>query len=217
VETFQSSKPSELEAFVANAYKKGKSTDTTVLYEAMFAGLDLIKAMPVNDPRFLVVFSDGEDINSAFKGDVVSQAAHGVPNLRVFAIDYMKDPKIDQFLASFASQNHGQARKAGTGADLLKLFQQFASRLDDYYVVNYAFAPVAGEAPKPTEPVAAAAATQPPAAATAEPPAMAAATAPPAAPAVQTTSNWWLWVLLLIVLILILLFAFRRSEEKEKK
>ncbi len=220
VEVFQSSKPSELEAFAAKAYKKDRVTDTTVLYEAMFAGLELIRGMPADDPRFLVVFSDGEDINSAFKGDVVSQAAQGIPNLRVFAIDYMKDPKIDEFLASFASQNHGQARKAGTGADLLTLFQRFASRLDDLYVVSYAFAPVAGQAAKPAEPTAAA--TQPPAAPAAEataapatqPPATEAATAQPAAPEAQASSNWWLWLILLIVLIVIVVFLFRKSKEK---
>ena len=143
VEVFQSNKPSELEAFVAKAYKKDRITDKTVLYEAMVAGLELIRGMPADDPRFLIVFSDGEDINSAFKGDVVSQTAQGIPNLRVFAIDYMQGPAIDEFLASFASRNRGQARKAGTGADLLTVFQRFASTMENFYVVSYAFAPVA--------------------------------------------------------------------------
>ena len=115
----------------------------------MVAGLELIKGMPVDDPRFLIVFTDGEDINSAFKSDVVSLVAQGVPNLRVFVIDYMPGPKIDAFLAGFAGQNHGQARKAGTGADLLTLFKRFASRMDNFYVVSYAFAPVAGPTAKP--------------------------------------------------------------------
>ena len=232
VETFQSSKQAELEAFVAKAYQKGKTTETTVLYEAMVAGLELIKGMPVDDPRFLIVFSDGEDINSAFKSDVVSQVAQGVPNLRVFAIDYMEGPKIDAFLAGFASQNHGQARKAGTGADLLTLFQRFASRMDNFYVVHYAFAPVAGPTAKPTEPPAptapqpaapAPAAKQPAATATPEPPAAPSTiaqptatpvpAAPPAAPEAQG-SKWWLWILLLIVLIVIIYFVSRKSDRK---
>ena len=222
VEVFQSSKPSELEAFVASAYKKGKSTDNTFLYEAMLAGLEIIRGMPADDPRFLVVFSDGEDINSAFKGDVVSQAAKGIQNIRVAVIDYMPGPKIDDFLASFASQNGGHARKAGTGADLLALFQQFASRMDDLYIVSYAFAPVA-QAPKPAEPTAAAAqppateVAQPPATEVAQPPAATAAAAQPAAPEAPASSNWWLWIILLIVLVIIGLFAFRKSREKEKK
>ena len=113
VETFQSSKQSELEAFVAKAYQKGKTTETTVLYEAMVAGLELIKGMPVDDPRFLIVFTDGEDINSAFKSDVVSLVAQGVPNLRVFVIDYMPEPKIDAFLAGFAARTTVRPGKPG--------------------------------------------------------------------------------------------------------
>ena len=50
VQTFQSSKPAELEAFVAKAYQKGGTTETTVLYEAMVAGLELIRGMPVERP-----------------------------------------------------------------------------------------------------------------------------------------------------------------------
>ena len=229
VQTFQSSKASELEAFVAKAYQKGNTTETTVLYEAMFAGLDLIRGMPANDPRFLIVFTDGEDINSAFKGDVVNQASQGLTNLRVFAIDYMPEPKIDPFLAAFATQNHGQARKAGTGADLLTLFKQFASRLDQYYVVTYEFPPpvVAAAAAKPAEaptaaalpPASPAAAAAPPAtpSATAEAPPTAAPTSAPAAPAPEGGHSWWLWLLLLIVLILIIYFIARKSDDEEKK
>jgi hypothetical protein len=227
VQTFQSNKPSDLEAFVTKAYQKGNTTETTVLYEAMFAGLDLIRAMPATDPRFLIVFTDGEDINSAFKGDVVTQAAQGLTNLRVFAIDYMPDPKIDPFLAAFTAQNHGQVRKAGTGADLLTLFRQFASRLDQYYVVTYEFPPpVVAAAPKQAEaptaaappPASPAAAAAPPAtpSATAEAPPTAAATPAPAAPQPEGGHSWWLWLLLLIVLILVVYFIARKSDDEKK-
>lgn len=225
VQTFQSSKPAELEAFVAKAYAKGGTTETTVLYEAMVAGLELIRGMPANDPRFLIVFTDGEDINSAFKSDVVTQAAQGLANLRVFVIDFMPEAKIDPFLAGFAAQNHGQSRKAGTGADLLGLFKQFASRLDQYYVVSYEFPPPpAAPAAKPAEPPAAAAPQAPPPTAAAPPPATTAAEAPPtaaptaqpAAPEAKGGTNWWLWLLLLIVLILVIYFISRRSDEKKK-
>jgi len=152
VEVFQSNKPSELEAFAAKAYKKDRVTDTTVLYEAMLAGIELIRGMPASDPRFLLVFSDGEDINSAFKSEVVSQAAQGVPNLHVFAIDYMPGPKVDAFLASFASANGGQAKKAGTGADLAAVLQKSATKLEHHYAVAYEFAPPPAPPPPPPPP-----------------------------------------------------------------
>jgi outer membrane protein OmpA-like peptidoglycan-associated protein len=147
VETFQSSKPSELEAFTNAAYTNKNITETTPLYEAMVAGLELIRQMPAKDPRFLMVFTDGEEINSAFKGEVVAKTAHDVPNLYVFAIDYMPGPKIDPFLASVASQNHGQAAKAGTGAAVPAVFQQSASRVEHYYAVSYEFAAAAPPPP----------------------------------------------------------------------
>src|SRR5580765_6286850 len=71
VEVLHSKSPAELQAFATNAYGKKRVTDNTYLYEAIYAGLTLLKATPANDNRILMVFSDGEDLNSGFKGDVV--------------------------------------------------------------------------------------------------------------------------------------------------
>ena len=139
VEIFKSNNAAELEAFAVNAYSKEHVSHKTYLYEAMLAGVVLIRGTMAEDPRFMVVFSDGDDINSAIRGEFVSQVARGIENFRVFAIDFRKGWKIDEFLASFASQNRGQARKAGHGADLLTLFQAFASRIDQCYVLKYEF------------------------------------------------------------------------------
>jgi OOP family OmpA-OmpF porin len=102
-----------------------------------------------------MVFSDGEDLNSGYKGDVVSQAAKGVPDLHVFAVDCMPGPKMDDFMGTFASQNMGQARKTAAAADLLPMFEKLATKLEHFYVVTYAFAP-------PPAPVAAAPAPRSP-------------------------------------------------------
>jgi hypothetical protein len=151
VEVFKSSKPSELQDYANKAYVKKSVTDNTYLYEAMFAGIELIKTMPANEPRCLWVFSDGEDLNSAFRGDVVSQAAQGIENLCVFAIDSMPGPAVDTFFAKFAEQTKGQARKAGKGADLLAAFQKMGSRTIQQYAVSYEFPPprVASAPPAP--------------------------------------------------------------------
>ncbi len=55
VRTFKSNNPGELRNFVREIYRDGM-TPTTVLYEGMMAGLELIRAMPSNEPSFLVVF-----------------------------------------------------------------------------------------------------------------------------------------------------------------
>ena len=129
VELFQSNKPAELEAFANAAYGKKATTANTFLCEAMFAGLETIRAMPVDEPRFLMVFSDGEELNSAFKVDVVLETAKEVPNLRVYAIDYLPEPKLDELLGNLASQNQGHAWKAAKAAELPPLFQKFALSL----------------------------------------------------------------------------------------
>ncbi|MBU2622066.1 MAG: VWA domain-containing protein, partial [Proteobacteria bacterium] len=58
VRTFKSNNPGELRNFVHEIYRDGM-TQTTVLNEGMLAGLELIRTMPANEPRFMVVFSDG--------------------------------------------------------------------------------------------------------------------------------------------------------------
>ena len=159
VEVFKSSKPSELQDYANRAYLKKNVTDNTYLYEEMFAGLQLIKAMPASEPRCLWVFSDGEDLNSAFKMDVVTQAAQGIDNLCVFVIDSMPGATVDPNLAKFAEQTKGQARKAGKGADLLAAFQKLGSRTTYQYAVSYEFpppqvasAPAPAPAPAPGKP-----------------------------------------------------------------
>jgi hypothetical protein len=225
VEVFKSSNPSELGEFVAKAYSKGHITDSTYLYEAMVAGLDLVRGMPTDGPRFLAVFSDGEDLNSAFKSDVVDQAAQGLGNLHVFAIDYLPKPEIDQFLAKFASENHGQARKAGTGADLLMLFQQFASRLEPYYIVSYEFMPEAAPkaaAPAPAAPAVVApeptAAPAAPAPATAVAPTPETPTVPAPAPAPAPPagcSSTTIIIIVVIVVVIVLIFLATRKKDKK--
>lgn len=153
VEAFQSNKPADLEAFMAKAYAKDATTSNTFLCEAAYAGLDLIKGMPAGEPRFLMIFSDGEELNSAFKWDVVGKAAKDVPNLRVYAIDYMPGTKVDAALAALAAENKGQAWKADKASELPAAFQQAATKQENRYAVSYEFPPP----PAPAAPATAAA------------------------------------------------------------
>jgi outer membrane protein OmpA-like peptidoglycan-associated protein len=138
VRIFKSSQPAELKNFIANVYRDG-ITSTTVLYEGMLAGLDLIREMPENEPRFMVVFSDGEDVNSAYKRDTVIRAAEGLTHFSAYAIDFMPRPATDPFLKSFAEGNHGQIWKATSETSLVPIFQSVASKMQYYYVVSYLF------------------------------------------------------------------------------
>lgn len=140
VRTFKSSNPVELRDYTTRTYRDGM-TSNTVLYEGMLAGLELIRSMPANDPRFMVVFSDGEDINSAFKKEEVLKAAQGVERFNAYTIDYMPGADKNKLLVDFAVNNNGQAWKADSETNLVPIFQSVASKMNYYYVLSYLFPP----------------------------------------------------------------------------
>jgi outer membrane protein OmpA-like peptidoglycan-associated protein len=144
VQTFKSNQPAALQDFAAKAYRG--ITYQTVLYEAMLAGLELIGKMPATEPRFMVVFSDGEDQSSAYERKDVLKAAQGVGLFNAYAIDFMPGPKKDKFLTAFADQNHGQIWKAESAMNLVPIFQSVASIMQYYYVVSYVLPPTVAPA-----------------------------------------------------------------------
>ncbi len=149
VQTFGSNEPAGLHDFATKAYQLEGLTGGTVLYEALLAGLDLIKTMPATEPRFMVVFSDGEDLNSAFSKDVVFNAAKSLERFNVYAIDYMDRPGTDSFLTKFSKDNSGQIWKATSESSIVSIFQSVASQMQYYYVVSYQFPPTGNLAVAP--------------------------------------------------------------------
>lgn len=136
VKTMQSNNPIDLRRFLAENYDRGL-TYRTFLFEAIYAGIELMRAMPADEHKFMVIFSDGEDINSTFKAPVVNQAAAAVENFQVFAIDYMPGDKLDPFLSDFSRNSGGQAWKATHADDLIPIFEEVSSRMLQHYVVVY--------------------------------------------------------------------------------
>ncbi len=128
----------ELKTFLNDAFKEGL-TGRTYLYEAMVAGLSIIRKMPTEENKFLVVFSDGEDLNSDFESYVVTSEADGIENFEAFAVDYMPTSKMNPFLKSFAQTHNGKIWKAKSASELLPIFQSFSSTLLSRYVVKYRF------------------------------------------------------------------------------
>jgi len=151
VQTFGSHDKAELQEFAAKAYRTEGLTAATVLNEAVLAGLDIASRMPATEPRFMVVFSDGEDLNSAYKQDEVFTVAKGLERLNVYAIDYMERPATDRFLTKLAFDNNGQIWKATSETNLVAIFQSVASRMQYYYVVNYQFPATGSLTVAPTE------------------------------------------------------------------
>jgi hypothetical protein len=81
--SFHSSNTAQLREFLIESFDDGQ-TSKTYLYEAMVAGIDIIRSMPEKDQKFLVVFSDGEDLNSDLEKNVVESESLGISNFEAF-------------------------------------------------------------------------------------------------------------------------------------
>jgi hypothetical protein len=133
---FHSKYTHELMKFIRNSFDDGLTTET-FLYEAMVAGLDLIRKMPEKGNKIFVVFSDGEDINSAFKSAVVESEAKNIPNFEAYSVDYMPGLTMNPFLKSFAKAHGGRVWKATSATELMPIFQAFSTTLLHRYIVTY--------------------------------------------------------------------------------
>ncbi|MBW2122500.1 MAG: OmpA family protein [Deltaproteobacteria bacterium] len=133
---FHSNDVGQFRDFFKDAFGRA-ITSGTYLYEAMVAGLDIVRRMPGKDQKFLVVFSDGEDINSRLTERTVEEEASGIPNFEAYCVDYMPRRKMNPFLKSFAGNHGGRIWKAKSAKELLPIFQSFTTTLLYRYVVTY--------------------------------------------------------------------------------
>ena len=138
VKVKQSNQVEELRGFLKDAFDSGL-TAKTVLYEGMLAGLSVMHGLPEDANKFMVVFTDGEDINSAFRGPVVKKAAEGLANFEAYGIDYMPASSTDPFLQAFSASHSGRVWKATAAKDLAPIFEAVMSKLLYRYVVTYRF------------------------------------------------------------------------------
>lgn len=133
---FSSSDISELKRFLKESHGRGL-TGKTYLYDAMLAGVDIVRKMPVEDNKFMMVFSDGEDLNSDVPPAIIQNEAEGIENFEVFCVDYMPGPKLDRFLKSFSEQHEGRIWKATSSSQLAAIFKDFTTTLLFRYLVAY--------------------------------------------------------------------------------
>ncbi|MBU4033210.1 MAG: VWA domain-containing protein, partial [Proteobacteria bacterium] len=136
--TFKASEVQGLDQFLRSSFFPD-TTDGTYLYDSMRKGLEIISQMPADSQKFMLVFSDGEDINSKVKSEEVALAAKGVSNFSAYAVDYMDKPGLDPFLAAFAQGNGGMIRKAKSASDFLPILKKFSTTIFHRYVVTYRF------------------------------------------------------------------------------
>ncbi len=134
--TFNSSDINRLHNFLEESLKQN-STSKTYLYEAMAAGVDIIRGMPAKEQKFMVVFSDGEDLNSSLSTKFIEEQARDLDNFEAFCVDYMPGAKLNRFLTAFAKTHDGRIWKATSASELLPIFQAFTTTLRYRYVVSY--------------------------------------------------------------------------------
>ena len=75
-----------------------KISGETFLYEGILGGLHLISKMPEKSNKFLVVFTDGEDLNSQIKKEIIGPKANALKNFSAYAIDFMPSEAKNEFL-----------------------------------------------------------------------------------------------------------------------
>jgi len=134
----QSQNVSELRRFFEQSFAEGLSIKT-FLYEGILAAFDIARKMPAGENKLVVIFSDGEDINSSYGAAVVQAEAKKVENVQVYAIDYMPGKALDPFLTSLAESHGGRIWKAVSASELVPIFQAFSTALLHQYVVTYRF------------------------------------------------------------------------------
>lgn len=136
--TFQGNNVSALNQFLRSSFFP-KTTDGTYLYDSMQKGLEIIRQMPAHTQKFMIVFSDGEDIGSKVKAEEVGLAAKNLANFSAYAVDYMDKPGLDTFLSSFTQDNNGMIRKATSSSDFLSIFNKFSTVIFHRYLVTYRY------------------------------------------------------------------------------
>lgn len=128
----------ELNRFLQAGMTEG-ITSGTYLYDAMMRGESIIADLPKEDQKFMVIFSDGEDLNSSYKKKDVALAAEKLTNFSAYSIDYMDKPELDGFLQSFSEKNNGVIQKAKQSSDFITVFNEYSKKIFHRYIVAYRF------------------------------------------------------------------------------
>lgn len=111
----------------------------TYLYDAIRLGLEQMTRWPEKSNKFMVVFTDGEDLNSSVDKKVLFEKAKEIQNIGAYAVDYMPAKKMNDFLLTFARENNGAIWKARSADELVPIFKSFSSTLLHRYIVSYRF------------------------------------------------------------------------------
>jgi outer membrane protein OmpA-like peptidoglycan-associated protein len=135
---FKSSNVEELRSFFKESFES-RLTNTTYLYDSMAAGLDIIRKMPAESHKILLVLTDGEDINSATMTSALMKSGEGIPEFSSYALDFTDKQSEDYFLKTFSEAYGGRIWKAHSSDELVPILKAFSTRVFHRYVATYRF------------------------------------------------------------------------------
>jgi outer membrane protein OmpA-like peptidoglycan-associated protein len=136
--SYNSSNVAELRSFFQQSFHKNL-TNGTYLYDGIAAGLEIARSMPAKENKFLVVFSDGKDLNSQVDTDSLLTKAGGIDNFTAYTVDFTPATTTDPFLERFAGTAGGRTWKAASASELVPIFEAFSTTILHRYVVTYRF------------------------------------------------------------------------------
>jgi outer membrane protein OmpA-like peptidoglycan-associated protein len=136
--SFNSANVEELRSFFQSSFDKGL-TNGTYLYDGVAAGLSIVRRMPAKENKFLVVFSDGKDLNSQVETDDLLTKVGGIDNFTAYTVDFTPATTTDPFLERFAGMAGGRTWKAASASELVPIFEAFSTTILHRYVVTYRF------------------------------------------------------------------------------
>ncbi|MEN6295831.1 MAG: OmpA family protein [Chloroherpetonaceae bacterium] len=106
----------------------------SAVYDAVATNINMFENTPVDVPRVLVVFSDGDDNYSKESiGNLIEKAKQEQIHIFAVAFGYSKDENL-RYLAQYTG---GKFYKAYTKEELISIFRDIYMSLRYYYLVTY--------------------------------------------------------------------------------
>jgi outer membrane protein OmpA-like peptidoglycan-associated protein len=104
------------------------------VFDAMYNTIDILKDTPEDDPRMLVIFTDGDDNYSKADLDkLIPELVEHDIHVFTVAFGYSKDDKLRQ-IAHFTG---GRYYKAHTKEELIAIFRDIYMSLKYFYKISY--------------------------------------------------------------------------------
>ncbi len=122
---------------ILNLYRKKRTKGFglfSACWDAMNQCIDTLITTPKEDPRVLVLFTDGDDNYSKTKiGDLIEKAKANKINVFCVAFGYSKDENL-RYLAKYTG---GKFYKAYSKKELIAIFRDIYMSLRYYYYITY--------------------------------------------------------------------------------